>query len=56
MPASDVLRRGLSELTALCEHVLATFEVSQYEFGLFSMITYDTVFLITICYFCQKDI
>ena len=23
----DVLRRGLSELTALCEHMLATFEV-----------------------------
>ena len=26
-PAVDVLRRGLSELTALCEHMLATFEV-----------------------------
>ena len=26
-PALDVLRRGLSELTALCEHMLATFEV-----------------------------
>ena len=26
-PAIDVLRRGLSELTAMCEHMLATFEV-----------------------------
>ncbi|XP_020604121.1 DNA-directed RNA polymerases I and III subunit RPAC2-like isoform X2 [Orbicella faveolata] len=25
-PAIDVLRRGLSELTAMCEHMLATFE------------------------------
>ena len=27
IPAVDVLRRGLSELTAMCEHMLATFEV-----------------------------
>ncbi|EDO38993.1 predicted protein, partial [Nematostella vectensis] len=27
-PASDVLRRGLSELTAMCEHALAAFEVN----------------------------
>ncbi|KAK3701729.1 hypothetical protein QZH41_018891, partial [Actinostola sp. cb2023] len=26
-PATDVLRRGLSELSTLCEHALATFEV-----------------------------
>ncbi|KXJ23972.1 DNA-directed RNA polymerases I and III subunit RPAC2 [Exaiptasia diaphana] len=27
-PATDVLRRGLSELSTLCEHALATFEAS----------------------------
>ncbi|XP_067041913.1 DNA-directed RNA polymerases I and III subunit RPAC2-like [Acropora muricata] len=30
-PALDVLRRGLSELTALCEHMLATFETTVEE-------------------------
>ncbi|KAM7443979.1 DNA-directed RNA polymerases I and III subunit RPAC2 [Porites harrisoni] len=30
-PAVDVLRRGLSELTALCEHMLATFETAVEE-------------------------
>ncbi|XP_031561711.1 DNA-directed RNA polymerases I and III subunit RPAC2-like [Actinia tenebrosa] len=28
VPATDVLRRGLSELSTVCEHVLATFEAS----------------------------
>ncbi|XP_068702375.1 DNA-directed RNA polymerases I and III subunit RPAC2-like isoform X1 [Montipora foliosa] len=31
-PAMDVLRRGLSELTALCEHMLATFETAVEEY------------------------
>ncbi|KAL9971845.1 hypothetical protein ACROYT_G018057 [Oculina patagonica] len=30
-PAVDVLRRGLSELTAMCEHMLATFETAVEE-------------------------
>ena len=29
MPASDILRAGLSDLKSLCEHVLVTFEVSK---------------------------
>jgi len=29
--AVDVLRRGLSELTAMCEHMLATFETAVEE-------------------------
>lgn len=31
IPAVDVLRRGLSELTAMCEHMLATFETAVEE-------------------------
>lgn len=31
IPAGDVLRRGLSELTAMCEHMLATFETAVEE-------------------------
>lgn len=26
-PAKDVLKKGLLDLTAVCEHILATFEV-----------------------------
>ena len=26
-PAKDILRKGLLDLTAVCEHILATFEV-----------------------------
>ena len=32
-PAKDVLKKGLLDLTAVCEHILATFEVrTQYLF------------------------
>lgn len=32
IPAVEVLRRGLSELTAMCEHMLATFETAVEEY------------------------